>query len=158
MPHKLSTALNYFPLKLNFNTAKRPTTSSSTPKSKRQKPQPESSLEGISLQPDKSYFSQKCKVSFFLNQDYKEYRQILRKLAEEFSLLRADAMNLGLLIISNWIEKGCRKDQFPPVTTQKFWTHCYRKVAQDPDGLNSRIVSCNCTLSTLTHLICPEIH
>ncbi|CEG82550.1 hypothetical protein RMATCC62417_16606 [Rhizopus microsporus] len=109
---------------------KRPTPPSSTPKYKRQKTQGESSLEGILLQPDYSHFTRKY---------YKEYRQILRKLAEEFSLLRADAMNLGLLIISNWIEKDCKKEQFPPVTTQKFWTHCYRKVAQDPNGLNSRI-------------------
>ncbi|PHZ16835.1 uncharacterized protein RHIMIDRAFT_247297 [Rhizopus microsporus ATCC 52813] len=119
---------------------KRLAPSSSAPKSKKQKIQTESSLEGISLQPDKSYFTRKCKISSFLNQGYKEYRQILRVLAEEFLLLRAYAMNLRLLIISNWIEKGCKKDQFPSVATQKFWTHCYRKVAQDPNDLNSRIM------------------
>ncbi|CEG66733.1 hypothetical protein RMATCC62417_03261 [Rhizopus microsporus] len=74
MPRKLSTTLNYFLLKLNSNIAKRPTPSSFTPKSKRQKIQGESSLEGTLLQPDYSHFTRKCKLSSFLNQDYKEYR------------------------------------------------------------------------------------
>ncbi|ORE19865.1 hypothetical protein BCV71DRAFT_289915 [Rhizopus microsporus] len=100
--------------------SKRPASSSSAPKSKRQKTQCKSSLKGILLQPDYSHFTRKCKVSSFLNEDYKEYRQILRKLAEEFSLSRANAMNLGLLIISNSIEKRL-------------------KVAQDHNGLDSRI-------------------
>ncbi|KAL4214050.1 hypothetical protein AB4K20DRAFT_1973685 [Rhizopus microsporus] len=104
MPCKLSTTLNYFLLKLNSNIAKRPTPSSSIPKSKRQKTQGESSLEGISLQPDYSHFTRKY---------YNEYR------------------------VRN--SKCCKKDQLPPVTTQKFWTRCYRKAAQDPNGLNSRI-------------------
>ncbi|CEJ03842.1 hypothetical protein RMCBS344292_17817 [Rhizopus microsporus] len=65
MPRKLSTTLNYFPLKLNSNIAKRPTPPSSTPKSKRQKIQGEPSIEGISLQPDYTHFTRKC---------YKEYR------------------------------------------------------------------------------------
>ncbi|KAL4212630.1 hypothetical protein AB4K20DRAFT_1440769 [Rhizopus microsporus] len=109
MPCKLSTTLNHFLLKLNSNIAKGSTPSSSTSKSKRQKTQCKSSLKGISSQPDYSHFTRKCKVSSFLNEDYKEYRQILRKLAEEFSLSRANAMNLGLLIISNWIEKKAVK-------------------------------------------------
>jgi hypothetical protein len=81
---------------------------------------------------------------------------MLRKLAEEFSLLRADAMNLGLLIVSNWIEKGCQKDQFPPVTNEKFWTHCYRKVSHDPDGHNNRLVSCTCILFYIYSLHMPR--
>ncbi|CAO3659658.1 unnamed protein product [Rhizopus microsporus] len=54
--------------------SKRPTPSSSIFKSKRQKAQGGSSLESISLKPDYNHFTRKCKVSFFLNQDYKEYR------------------------------------------------------------------------------------
>ncbi|KAL4213281.1 hypothetical protein AB4K20DRAFT_1794438, partial [Rhizopus microsporus] len=72
--------------------------------------------------------------------------RILRKLAEEFSLLRADTMNLVLLIISNWIEKAVKKTSF------------HLKVAQDLNGLNSRIkVPSNDRVSLLDSCVRPAL-
>ncbi|KAI8877704.1 hypothetical protein K501DRAFT_270301 [Backusella circina FSU 941] len=61
----------------------------------------------ITLKPQKARFTRKCKVSSLLNTDFKGYKQMFRNIAEEFSILRRDAMNFALLIMANWVANRC---------------------------------------------------
>ncbi|CEG62837.1 hypothetical protein RMATCC62417_00099 [Rhizopus microsporus] len=75
--------------------------------------------------------TRKCKLSSLLNQPYKQYRQVVRKIAEEYSILRRDAMNLALYCVCLWVENGFRGDTtYPDVMSERFWSHCYRAVAR----------------------------
>ena len=57
---------------------------------------------------------------------------MVRKIAEEYSILRRDAMNLALYCVCFWVENGFRDDTaYPDVMSEIFWSHCYRAVARD---------------------------
>ncbi|CAO3675167.1 hypothetical protein G6F70_008705 [Rhizopus microsporus] len=74
----------------------------------------------------------KCKLSSLLNQHYKQHRQVARKIAEEYSILRRDTMNLALYCVCFWVENGFRDDTaYPDLMSERFWSHCYRAVARD---------------------------
>ncbi|CEG78745.1 hypothetical protein RMATCC62417_13310 [Rhizopus microsporus] len=79
---------------------------------------------------DVRQITRKCKLSSLLNQPYKQHRQEVRKIAEEYSILRRGAMNLVLYCICFWVENGFREDTtYPDVMSRKFWNHCYCTVA-----------------------------
>ena len=63
-------------------------------------------------------------------------------------------MNFGLSIVSKWIENGFSSSNFPLIMMPKFWIHLYRKVADDKDKRNERIVSQN----YIKFLITNEMH
>ncbi|KAI8891183.1 hypothetical protein K501DRAFT_265056 [Backusella circina FSU 941] len=67
----------------------------------------------ITLKPQKAHFTRKYKVSSILNTDFKGYKQIFRNIAEEFSILRRDAMNFALLIMANCVANGIFTECFP---------------------------------------------
>ncbi|KAL4214986.1 hypothetical protein AB4K20DRAFT_2003786, partial [Rhizopus microsporus] len=101
-------------------------------------PKKQKTIKDIVLNPSDNHISRRCKLSSLLKMTIKNI-QILRQVSEEFSILRADAMNFGLSIVSKWIENGFSSSNFPLIMMPKFWIHLYRKVADDKDKRNERI-------------------
>ncbi|KAG2229976.1 hypothetical protein INT48_000609 [Thamnidium elegans] len=58
-------------------------------------------------------FTRKCKVSTLLKEPFKIYKQLFRTTAEEFTILRRDAMHFVTFLVLNWAVSDYNLANFP---------------------------------------------
>ncbi|KAI9486225.1 MAG: hypothetical protein EXX96DRAFT_534505 [Benjaminiella poitrasii] len=86
---------------------------------------------------NKRSVSRKCKLSSLLKSPYKGYRQIIRTIVKEYSILRRDAMHLALYSVLFWAEHNFSEDPgiYPDIMYEQFWPYYYRAVALGETGV-----------------------
>ncbi|KAI8367671.1 uncharacterized protein BYT42DRAFT_587064 [Radiomyces spectabilis] len=70
---------------------------------------------------DYNYSQSRIKMTTILRPEYTSYRQLLRRLAEEYTLLKRDANNLTLL---RWIDSNSSFSS-PPINNELTWNKCF---------------------------------
>ncbi|KAI8876779.1 hypothetical protein K501DRAFT_279091 [Backusella circina FSU 941] len=79
------------------------------------------------------------------NTDSRNWKNDFRTIAEEHCILRRDAINFAYYLICAWLESPQPKNtNFPKITDQKFWLHCYRRVANITGVYQVVILSIKC--------------
>ncbi|CEG82772.1 hypothetical protein RMATCC62417_16782 [Rhizopus microsporus] len=78
-------------------------------------------------------FARKYKLSSVLNSNYSGMRQLLRIVAEEYTVLRRDAMNLTYFLVCKSLElEETENYVLKSITTGQFWSHMYRRASSTP--------------------------
>ncbi|KAL9536696.1 hypothetical protein MBANPS3_012442 [Mucor bainieri] len=99
------------------------------PQGSSESPEPSAPPPEEPEQPARSAFytsslQRKDKASTLLNDGYEDYRRLFRTIAEEFSVVRRDALNFGLFMLVRWLNTQQLEihqqytDQLPNITQQ----------------------------------------